>query len=93
MNEPVFTITPSFISRLITYSSTCNNDQDIIKAFQHLKSFNSKTLTHQHADSISDARKSRQLIFDDMPDKLKPLAEDLWALIEVLSEEELSDNT
>jgi hypothetical protein len=64
------------------------SEGDVFCAFQKLADLKSRKLQHDSAETISDDRKTRKLIFDDMPDKLKPLAEDLWGLIEVLSEED-----
>jgi hypothetical protein len=55
-------------------------------AFDKLADLKEKTLRKEHANVITDGKKRRELLLEDVPDKLRPLAEALYGFVSVESD-------
>lgn len=86
--EPIFKLTPSFISGLIEQSALLKSENDVIVAFDKLSALQSKTLKGEHAEAVSDDEQRRELLLEDIPEKLRPLADALYGLVSVEPNEE-----
>ena len=84
--EPVFKLTPSFISGLIAQSALLKSEADVIVAFDKLTDLKSKTLKKEHAEALTDEEQRRELLLEDIPEKLRPLAVALYGLVSVESD-------
>jgi hypothetical protein len=86
--NPFFKITPSFISGLIEQSSSLKSENEVLIAFTQLAELQSKTLKKEHARTISDEKQKRKILLEDIPEKLRPLADALYGLISVNPDKE-----
>lgn len=81
MKEPIYTLSPSVIYKLITLGSKLNDETDAILTFAKLKEY--REITDETIDNIIDADISAYNLPDDLPQKLRPLAEALYGLVSV----------
>ena len=89
MTEPLFTLTPSFISRTIRQSRELKSPADVLSVYGKIAKRKSFVLDDSDANNVFSRNDDKeQLISDNIPEELRPFADALFGAVSAPENEE-----